>query len=80
MNEPLYNRVRSIASDVFQVDSGALTTDSSPETIETWDSVQHLNLVLALEEQFGFQFAPEEMDEMRSLGQIANLISAKRVA
>ena len=80
MNEPIFERVRAIAADVFQLDSATLTADSSPESIETWDSVQNLNLVLSLEEAFGFEFAPEEMDRMKTIGQIATVVAAKRGA
>ena len=78
MDQPLFDRVRGIAADVFQLDSVTLTADSSPETIEAWDSVQNLNLVLALEQEFGFEFAPEEMDQMKTIGQIAHVAAAKR--
>jgi len=49
MDQPIFDRVRDIAADVLQVDSASIGADSSPETIETWDSVQNLNLVLAVE-------------------------------
>jgi acyl carrier protein len=69
--------VRRIAADVLQVDLASLTAESSPQSVETWDSVQHLNLVLALEEQFGFQFDPDEMDGMKSIGAIAALVARR---
>jgi acyl carrier protein len=77
MNPATYEKVRSIAADILQVKSGALSADSSPETVDTWDSVHHLNLVLALEESFDFQFSPEEMDQMKTIGQIAGIVEAK---
>ena len=77
MNAAIFERVRGIAADVFGVKRAALHAASSPETVESWDSVQHLNLTLALEESFGFQFSPEEMDGMKTLGQIAALVEAK---
>jgi acyl carrier protein len=75
MNEQVLSRVGEIASDVLQAD---VTADSSPETIESWDSVHHLNLVLALEEEYAFEFSPEEMDQAKSVGSLALLVSAKR--
>jgi len=72
-----FEKVRGSCADIFQMPAAQLTPASSPETIESWDSVQHLNLVLALEEQFGIQFEPEEMDQMKSLGEIADLVDAK---
>jgi acyl carrier protein len=80
MDAQIFDRVRGIAADVLLVDTARLTTESSPENIESWDSVQHLNLVLALEESFGLQFAPEEMDKMKTLGQMAGVVAAKRGA
>ena len=80
MNEQVLNRIRQIASDVLQVDGDAITPDSSPENVASWDSVQHLNLVLALEDEYGLQFLPEEMDQMKTVGEIAQLVAAKRAA
>lgn len=76
MNSTL-EQVQAIASDIFGVPSAKITTDSSPETIETWDSMQHLNLVLAIEEKFGLQLSPEEIEEMKSVGAVATLIEKK---
>jgi acyl carrier protein len=77
MNAEVLNRVRQIAADILQAD---VTPESSPETIGTWDSVQHLNLVMAIEEEYGFQFSPEEMDQAKTVGNFAQLVSAKRGA
>jgi acyl carrier protein len=70
-------RVRAIAADVLVIDPGLLTDESSPEDFDVWDSVQHLSLVLALEEQFGLQFEPEEIDRMRSIGGIVRIVEGR---
>lgn len=72
-----FDEVRSIASDIFGVPSAKLTADSSPETVETWDSVQHLSLVVALEEKFSMQLTPEEIEQMKTLGATAKLIETR---
>jgi len=77
MNEQVLSRVCEIASDILQAD---ITPESSPDTVESWDSVQNLNLVLALEEEYGFQFEPEEMDQAKNVGSLARIVSAKRGA
>jgi len=74
-----FQQVRSIAADVFGVAEDAITPDSSTENLENWDSIQHLNFVLALEERFGFQLSPEEMDEMRTIGQAAEIVDRRVV-
>lgn len=77
MSADILNQVRVIAADVFAVDAKTLSADSSPEQVEAWDSVQHLNLVLALEEKYRIQFEPEEMEGMNNLGRVAALLGSK---
>ena len=71
------DQIRTIASDIFGVSADTITTASTPETIETWDSIQHLNLVLALEEKFGLQLSPEEIEQMKSVGEVIKLVEGK---
>jgi acyl carrier protein len=77
LTSPIFEQVRTIASDLFTVPTDRITGDSSAETIETWDSIQHLNLVLALEEKFGFQLSTDEIEQMQTIGQIAALVERK---
>jgi acyl carrier protein len=72
-----FDEVRAVASDILGVSAVSLNVTSSPETIENWDSVQHLNLVLALEEKFNLQLSPEEIEQMKTLGDTAKLIESK---
>ncbi|MFZ3340466.1 MAG: acyl carrier protein [Terriglobales bacterium] len=72
-----FDEVRAIASDILGVSATRLSAASSPATIENWDSVQHLNLVLALEEKFSVQLSPEEIEQMKTLGDTARLIELK---
>ena len=71
------DQVRTIAADLFGVPADKITPTSTPETIETWDSIQHLNLVLALEEKFGVQLSPEEIEQMKSIADIVKLVEGK---
>jgi len=73
----VFEQVRRIAADLFAVPTERLTSESSPETVEAWDSNQHLTLVLALEERFAFQLYPEEIEQMHTLGDVARVVEAK---
>ncbi len=73
-----FDEVRGIASDILGVPATRLNAASSPDSVENWDSVQHLNLVLALEEKFNLQLSPEEIEQMKTLGETAKLIESKR--
>ncbi|MGH7928904.1 MAG: acyl carrier protein [Candidatus Binatia bacterium] len=77
MTERILERVRGIAADLLDVPVQQLLPTSSPDTIESWDSLNHLNLVLGLEGAFGVQFSPEEIAKMQSVESIASLVQRK---
>lgn len=77
MSARLFDRVRTIAADVLEVPAAKISANSSPESIETWDSVHHLNLVLALEQEFNLQFEPEEIDQMKDVQHILDILGSK---
>jgi acyl carrier protein len=77
LNTPLDQKIRQIFADVFSVPLESVQPDSSPETIETWDSLQHLNMVLALEQEFGVQFEPEEIEKLLSPALVTALVADK---
>lgn len=77
MTTQCYERVRIIASDVFGVPPEEISDESSPESIERWDSTQHLTFVLALEEAFQLQLTPEETERIRNIGEAATLVQEK---
>jgi acyl carrier protein len=70
-------QVRTIASDIFSVPVAQIRSDSTPKTIDSWDSILHLNLALSIEEQFDIQLSPEEIERMQSIGEIAKLIESR---
>lgn len=76
-NNTVLARVRQLAADTFSASLSSIAADTSPEQIASWDSVQHLNLVMALEGEFGVQFSPEDFDRMGNVGKIAELIATK---
>jgi len=63
MNE---DRIKKVMSKVFNVDESSVGPNSSPDTIENWDSLKHMQLILALEEEFKIEFTPEETVDILS--------------
>ena len=53
-------RVRAVLADVFGIEPDQIDASTSTDTIENWDSLHHLTLVLALEEEFDIQLDDEE--------------------
>ena len=53
------------------------TTALSQQKCDKWDSLRHLNLIVELEEEFGVEFEPEEISEMKSFEDIRRLLTDK---
>jgi acyl carrier protein len=80
MNSDSYERVKGLVADVFNIPKEQVTLQTSPNTIDTWDSLKHLDLILALEQEFALQISPDEMAEMNSVEIIAKVIEEKLAA
>ena len=66
-------------AQVFDVPNESINNDSSPDTIENWDSVNHMNLVLALEQAFGISFEPDEIIEMMNFELVLVILRDKEI-
>ncbi len=58
--------IKRIMSQIFGVDPGIIVAESSPETIERWDSLKHMQLIMALEDELNIQFPDEVIPELLS--------------
>jgi acyl carrier protein len=57
-----------------------LTAESSPDTVDSWDSVNHLSFILALEQEFDMVFEPPEISQMVTIERAAQVIEDKLAA
>lgn len=55
-----------------------VSPDDTPQDIEEWDSITHLNIIMALEAALGVTFDPEDIPELLSARDIARRVEAKR--
>ena len=62
--ENVNNRILKVMSLVFEVPIEMLNEESSSDTIGSWDSLKHLNLILALEEEFDIVIPDEEVGNL----------------
>ncbi|QFG53744.1 acyl carrier protein [Chryseobacterium sp.] len=70
-------RIKNVMASVFEMPVEQITAESSPDNIEIWDSLKHLNLVVALEEEFDIEFDDDEALELMSFSSIYDLVKAK---
>ena len=54
-------RLKQVLANVFDEESESINDESSMDTIENWDSLKHLNLILALEEEFEVSFDEDDI-------------------
>ena len=52
MANTVQDRLINVMSAVFEIPIEQIKDDSSPDTIKSWDSLKHMNLVISLEEEF----------------------------
>jgi acyl carrier protein len=57
-------KIKQVMSAVFEISLESITDDASSDNIENWDSLRHLNLILALEEEFGISIPDEEVGNL----------------
>ncbi len=57
-------KLKKVLANVFDVDVNQINEDSSIDTLESWDSLNHLKLVLALEQEFDVSFTEEQSIEI----------------
>ena len=69
--------IKRVMADVLDIDVGSIREDSSAENIPNWDSANHIQLVLALEEEFSISFDVTEIEAMFSFLDIVQMIQSK---
>ena len=57
-------KIKQVMSAVFEIHLESIGDDASSDNIENWDSLRHLNLILALEEEFGVSIPDEEVGNL----------------
>jgi acyl carrier protein len=77
MTADTFERVRRVAADVLQVEPARLSAAAPFRDFDDFDSIRQLNLVLALEQEFGVQLEPEEMEQATDCARVAELIERK---
>jgi acyl carrier protein len=57
-------KIKQVMSAVLEIPVESIADDASSDNIENWDSLRHLNLILALEEEFGVSIPDEEVGNL----------------
>ncbi|MFH1417410.1 MAG: acyl carrier protein [Planctomycetota bacterium] len=69
------SRLRSIVSSILGVPEDRITDDLSPDNVDTWDSLNHISLISALEQEFGLTLPAENLGDSMSLPKLRALLA-----
>lgn len=75
--EEAYERLNKVFREVFDDDSIVVTDTTTADDIEDWDSFEHINLVVAVEEEFSFKIPMGKTVTMKNVGEMVDLILKK---
>jgi len=74
MTNGLEQQVRTVVAAIMRLTPDDVGADASAQTVRGWDSLNHLKLVLALEEEFGVTFTEEQIVQMLSVSKITSVV------
>jgi len=80
VSETVEQRTRRIVAEVFGLPVESITRDTSHESIEDWDSLNVLNVLMAVEGEFGVSISPEEAASFVSVQKILDVLASKGVS
>lgn len=72
--EEVYRRLNGVFRDVLDDDSIELNDSTVADDVDGWDSFEHINIVVAVEEEFGFKIPMGKTVTMKNVGEMVDLI------
>lgn len=72
--EKIYSILNEIFQDVFDDEEITVHAETNSDSIEDWDSLEHINLIVAIEKAFGMKFSMDEVTGMKNVGEMVEII------
>lgn len=70
-------RLQEVFQDVFDDDEIELSDETTADDIDAWDSLTHVQLIVAVEKEFGLKFSTVEVMKLKNVGEFIALINKK---
>lgn len=75
--EEVFEEVRKIFWTIFDDEDIEINDETNAEDIEDWDSLEHVNLVVAMEKKFSLKFDMKQVGTLKNVGEMVDLIVEK---
>lgn len=76
----IYQALTGLFQDVFEDDSLELSPDLTADDVDGWDSLSHIQMLLAVEQAFNVRFSAAQVSSLSRLGDLVDLIQSKQEA
>jgi acyl carrier protein len=76
-SQEIYKQLTEVFRDLFDDDGITVTPETTAADIPGWNSLMHVNLILAAEMRFKIKFHTSELEAMHNVGHLADLIQLK---
>lgn len=73
----LHERLEDVFRLVLNDNTLVLTSSTTPADVPGWDSIEHINLMFALEEEFDVEFAGNEFAEFETIGALERALEER---
>ena len=74
----IYEKLLAVFQEVFSMGELTIGDDTTSEDIQEWDSLSHIQMVVAVEKAFGIKFSSREIMGWKNVGEMVDSIAAKR--
>ncbi len=75
--EELLEAVAEILRDIFDDEELPVTEETSSEDVEDWESLEQINILVAIQDRFGIQFSLDDVKGLENVGDTLDLIERK---
>lgn len=75
--EEIFTRLNEVFQDVFDDEEITVNDATTADDIEDWDSLEHINLIVAVQNAFGVKFNIGQVNSMQNVGEMVDIILQK---
>ena len=73
----IFERVNKVFQTVFDDETISVNENTTSNDIEDWDSLEHISLIVAIEQELNIKFSMGEVSNMKNVGEMVNIITSK---
>ena len=75
--ETVYEKLNGVFRDVFDDEEIEVNDSTTADDIEDWESLEHINLIAAIEQEFGIKFSMGQVVTMKNVGEMVDIIVSR---